>query len=458
MPSSSEPVRFALYDRRTSVSLDSNGVHHPSGARGGGMTYTTYEDVTHLATSTRALWIGARDSVFVVQRKDFEDENGPENVVRALLERIAHQPGGGEQLARMAQIEEVSRNPGTLYATWGLAIVCVVVYAFQLLVGERVNAVGYFTGALTIDGDWWRAVTANLLHGFLAHLALNVMALLGLGSLVERAIGTARMVCVMAVSAAMAMWASALSNSAPVVGVSGVVFGVFGALIWLEYRFPDRLPAWWRVPRRGLHWMLGISLLLSLLPFIAGAAHVGGFFGGTAAAAVLAWNSLGNRRPSPSWVRGFAVASLAVSVVAVSTAGYLVARPGEYVARLAERIYALEDVMPEELNNMAWLIAIDPDSDRALLQLSLQIAERAALESEREEAHILDTLAEVHFQLGNVDEAVAAIDEAIALIPDRDYYHEQRRRFLGERDADDRPHYDPRDDLEEDPQPEELRV
>lgn len=456
--SPAEPAKFSLRDRRTNVVLDSSGVHHPSGARGGGMAYTAYSDITHLATSTRALWIGTRASVYLVQRRDFEDEHGPENVVRALLERIANLPEGAAQLARMAQIEETARNPGTLYATWGLAIVCVVVYAAQLLVGERVNAVGYFTGALTLAGEWWRAVTGNLLHGFLAHLALNLMALFGIGGLIERALGTARTVCVMAVSAALAMVASAMASSAPVVGVSGVVFGLLGALFWLEFRFADRLPAWWRVPRRGLYWMLAISLLLSLLPFIAGAAHVGGFVGGTAAAAALAWNTLGTRRPSPSWVRGFAAASLAVSVVAVSTAGYLVANPGEYVTRLAERIYALDEATPEELNNMAWLIAIDPDADRPLLELALRIALRAVEETDHQEPHILDTLAEVYFQLGDIDAAVAAIDEAIAQIPDRDYYHEQRRRFLGEREADDRPHYDPKDDLEEGVQPEKLRV
>ena len=45
----------------------------------------------------------------------------------------------------------------------------------------------------------------------------------------------------------------------------------------------------------------------------------------------------------------------------------------------------------------------------------------------------------MHFQLGHRAEAVAAIDEAILRDPDEDYYREQRRRFLGERDPEDRP-------------------
>jgi hypothetical protein len=39
--------------------------------------------------------------------------------------------------------------------------------------------------------------------------------------------------------------------------------------------------------------------------------------------------------------------------------------------------------------------------------------------------------------------AISAIDEAIALEPDEAYYHEQRRRFAGERARGDRPEYIP---------------
>ena len=48
-----------------------------------------------------------------------------------------------------------------------------------------------------------------------------------------------------------AMLARGLAEYAPVVGASGVVFGLLGALIWLELRSAEDLPAWWRVPRRG---------------------------------------------------------------------------------------------------------------------------------------------------------------------------------------------------------------
>ena len=73
--------------------------------------------------------------------------------------------------------------------------------------------------------------------------------------------------------------------------------------------------------------------------------------------------------------------------------------------------------------------------------MALQLAERAVAQSGRLDATILDTLAEVQFQLGHPERALVTIDEAIARAPDEDedYYREQRRRFLGERGRDDRP-------------------
>jgi hypothetical protein len=59
--------------------------------------------------------------------------------------------------------------------------------------------------------------------------------------------------------------------------------------------------------------------------------------------------------------------------------------------------------------------------------------------SRRSDPNILDTLAEIYFAQGRADEALDVIDEAIVLAPGEPYFEEQRRRFTGERAADDRP-------------------
>ena len=58
----------------------------------------------------------------------------------------------------------------------------------------------------------------------------------------------------------------------------------------------------------------------------------------------------------------------------------------------------------------------------------------------RTEPEVLDTLAEVHFLLGNADRAIEVGRRgARRSSRARPYYVEQRRRFLGERAAHDRP-------------------
>lgn len=433
---------FALKGRPSGITLDRDGIHHPRSPRGGGFAYSPYESITHLATSARALWIGTRRSVYVISRRTFVDAHGPENLVRSLLARIAQRPGGSAQLARMAEIEETARTPGSLRATWGLAIACLVVFILQLAYGPYINAVGHYNPVLVADGDLWRLVTANLIHAFPRfplHLVLNVIGLLALGGLAERSLGTARTVCVMGVSGIASMAASGLSSSADVVGVSGVVFGLVGAVVWLEFRAADQLPAWWRIPRRALVVLLLINAVLTaVVPMIAGAAHVGGFVAGLLVTALVAGHPAG-RRPSPSWVRAAGVAVGVVVAAGVGAAAFELMRPGDYAARHTERLASLPGISPEELNNHAWLVAVDPDASREQLEAALRVAERAVEETNREEPTILDTLAEIQFLLGRDTLAVQTIDEAIERDPDSPYYREQRRRFLGERPADDRP-------------------
>ena len=140
------------------------------------------------------------------------------------------------------------------------------------------------------------------------------------------------------------------------------------------------------------------------------------------------------------WVpRVLASALAGLFVVSMAAAGRDLLRGGSEVSRLAARIAALPGVSPGELNDIAWTIAIAQDSTREEYEAALALAERAVRETGRSSAAILDTLAEVQFQLGRHEEAVGTIDEAIARAPDEPYYRAQRERFTKQRPADDRP-------------------
>ena len=92
------PETFRLKGRLTPVSLDGKGVNHPRSPRGDAFELTPYEDVTHIAVSERGVWLGAKRSVYVLSRSDFEDETAPERFADSLLRRIGERPGGEAQL------------------------------------------------------------------------------------------------------------------------------------------------------------------------------------------------------------------------------------------------------------------------------------------------------------------------------------------------------------------------
>jgi hypothetical protein len=106
--------------------------------------------------------------------------------------------------------------------------------------------------------------------------------------------------------------------------------------------------------------------------------------------------------------------------------------------RRAQHLLAVEGV-PLHLNNVAWTIVTGKAPTPGLVDVALKLAERAVEETRREDPNILDTLAEAYFVAGRRDAAIATIDEAIFLAPGVEYFREQRRRFAGEREPDDRP-------------------
>ena len=431
---------FALETDRRGLVLDAEGLHHPGIPRRR-RAFTPYSDITHIAASRRTLWVGTLRTVLILPRRAFADERVPDDLVRALLARIAEEPGGSEQLARMARIEETARMGPPLRAMWGLGALCVAVFALQLLLGPIVHEVGYLSPPLLEDGDVWRLLTANLIHGFPSfpiHLVMNLMGVFALGFLVERPLGGARTVCVMGAAGVGAMGASWMAGYSEVVGSSGVVFGLAASVLWLELRCSAHLPAWWRIPRPLLYGILIVNVPLALAPFIAGAAHAGGFAAGLLVTAALATRQL-PPVPAPRRMRIAAAAVVALVAVSVASAAREVTSGGDFLARHNARLAELPDVSLGELNMRAWIIAIAPDATPEQIQAALRLAERAATECGRSIPEVLDTLAEVQFRLGQDDHAVATIEEAIALAPEEEYYQEQRRRFLGERAADDRP-------------------
>ena len=96
----------------------------------------------------------------------------------------------------------------------------------------------------------------------------------------------------------------------------------------------------------------------------------------------------------------------------------------ERVGEALRRVLGRGENDASTLNGLAWTCA----TNGVYLNEALQAAERA-VSLEPKNAGILDTLAEVHFRMGNAGKAVEVESRALAIEPDNTYLADQLRRF-----------------------------
>lgn len=182
---------------------------------------------------------------------------------------------------------------GRPVVTLSLIGICVVSFVLQMVVagpgGGAWTQAWIFSPALGAV-EPWRFLTAGFLHstGMLLHIGFNMYALWLLGPMLEQALGRARFLALFLVSsvagtAVFTLLASDLASfTTGVVGASGAVFGLFGAL----------LPVLRRLGRdaRGIVVLVAINGVLGfVVPGIAWEAHLGGFLAGLAMGAAFAY-------------------------------------------------------------------------------------------------------------------------------------------------------------------------
>lgn len=406
---------------------------------------TPYESMTHVAATDRALLVGTTMGLTIIRARDFPDpETGPKEAREALLARLAARPDGDFGMARVAELEAMSGRKTRDLAVWGVVLLCLLGTLGQLS-DPTLESFGSFVPDLFSRGELWRAVTAHFLHGaprMPIHLAFNVGGLLVLGHLVERPLGTAKTIVVFVLGGVGAIVGATYADYEVVVGASGLVTALAGAMLALELHHPDRLPAYWRLPRRLFIGALLAQFLVVdqiLSSYLAGGAHLGGFAGGYAAV----W-FVGGPVASPSHrtqsLRFAAMSGVLLVLVGLVPLVSLARHDEEALERHALRLLNTGAALGFLHDNaVAWFIATEGEPSEMGLQVAVELADRAVLATGRRDPNILDTLAEALFQAGDVISALLTIDEAIRLAPHEPYFHEQRRRFTGERAADDRP-------------------
>nr|MDP9105138.1 rhomboid family intramembrane serine protease [Candidatus Eremiobacteraeota bacterium] len=128
-------------------------------------------------------------------------------------------------------------------------------------------------------GEWWRVFTAAFLHGGIAHIALNMLALYWLGREVEAIYGKTRF----AFLYALAIVGSGLAiiyfspYTLPTLGASGAIYGLFGALVAVGIRLGKR----GRAMIVNMVPVIVLNLAITFtVPGISAAGHIGGLITG----------------------------------------------------------------------------------------------------------------------------------------------------------------------------------
>ena len=135
-------------------------------------------------------------------------------------------------------------------------------------------------------GQWYRLFTVALMHDQVSdipyHLAFNMLALHSLGSQIESVLGKSRFFIIFFVSLLAGSLTSAyfLPFNGYSIGVSGAVFGLFGAILVMGRRYG--------IGMQAVLVTVGINLAIGFtVPGIDWRAHVGGLIGCALVARVL---------------------------------------------------------------------------------------------------------------------------------------------------------------------------
>ncbi|WP_343032368.1 rhomboid family intramembrane serine protease [Arthrobacter yangruifuii] len=201
---------------------------------------------------------------------------------------------------------------GKPVVTITIMAVCAVAYILQLLVPEFTRT--FFYAPVLTDSQPWRMLTAAFLHsqGSPLHIAFNLYALWFLGSSLEPLFGRTRFALLYLISA-LGGSVGVLYLADPVtavVGASGAVFGLFGALFVVIRQRRGEL--------RSLLILVAANLVLGfVVPGIAWQAHVGGLLAGAACAAILAYTPRGKHRTAIQFagLAGIALLLIAAAVL-----------------------------------------------------------------------------------------------------------------------------------------------
>ena len=161
-------------------------------------------------------------------------------------------------------------------------------------------------------GEWWRLITAGFLHGGIIHLAMNSYTLFILVTEVEQFYGTSRLIVAYILSTFTGFLFSLMFMPRSLsLGASAAAFGLIGIMLAMSVRHRSD-PLVQMVRSQYTQWVI-FSLVMSLLPGIDIAAHVGGLVGGFMVGIAGGLPGLPNSPKENIW-KTLAIVAIAITV------------------------------------------------------------------------------------------------------------------------------------------------
>ncbi len=145
---------------------------------------------------------------------------------------------------------------------------------------------GAYIHNAVVRGQWWRIFTAFFLHAGLIHIGMNMFVLARIGPFLEEIVGPVRFLVIYLVSGicstlAISFWFVVVLHTpgaAMMLGASGAIFGVLGALAAYALRAGNmRGRALGKRLWRDIAFMLFIGWII---PMVSNTGHVGGLLPG----------------------------------------------------------------------------------------------------------------------------------------------------------------------------------
>lgn len=149
----------------------------------------------------------------------------------------------------------------------------------QEIVEAQVMVFGAFVTSGVSQGMYWLLVTSSFLHFGIFHLFLNMLALFDIGKIIEREFSHKLVLVIFTFGSTLGSLVTFLlsisqSSNIMSVGASGGIFALIGFLFYKIFILKETLDG---ISSRSIINALLLALVISFLPQVNWAAHLGGF-------------------------------------------------------------------------------------------------------------------------------------------------------------------------------------